>query len=121
MNGLHSPIFIEVDGHILPAGATNPLPTQEHSIPILEGGQSQKISVTAASAQSAAISVDSVNIYADVDCFVRQGANPTALADGTDQIIPAGVMLRGVKVVPGNKLAFIAVGTSGNVYLTPGG
>jgi hypothetical protein len=107
------PVFI-------PESSTS-APTTENSIPILTGGQSQKVTVTAASAQSSAITTDKINIYADVDCFVRQGTDPTALADGTDQIIPAGVMLRGYEITSGNKLAFIAVSTSGNVYLTPGG
>jgi hypothetical protein len=93
----------------------------DNSIPILTGGQSEKIAISGTSAQSSAITTDKINIYADVDCFVRQGANPVALADGTDQIIPAGVMLRGYEITSGNKLAFIAASTSGNVYLTPGG
>jgi hypothetical protein len=93
----------------------------EHSLPIFTGGYSEKIAVSGTSAQSAVLTNDRVNIYADVDCYIRQGANPTALANGTDQIIPAGIMLRGYDIMPGNKLAFIAVSTSGNVYLTPRG
>ncbi len=90
------------------------------NLPIVGGG-SQKIAVSAVSAQSAAISNHAtVYIYTDVGVSVRQGTNPTAVNDGTDLYIPAGSW-RLVGIEDENKLAFICnAGDSGNVYLTEG-
>jgi hypothetical protein len=49
---------------------------------------------------------------------MRQGSNPTALSNGTDQFIPANTLLRIVDIESGNKLAFIA-GSAGTVYISP--
>lgn len=56
-----------------------------HGSPVQEG----VVAVGAGSAQSATISGSDrvrrrVRLYADVDCFVTWGANPTALVDGTE-------------------------------------
>lgn len=85
----------------------------------LAAGKSQKIAVSTTSAQSAAINASTCSIYTDVDCYIRQGANPTALADGTDQFVPAGTFVRLTGLATGNKLAIIAT-ASGTVHLTPG-
>ena len=50
--------------------------------------QETTVTIAGASAQSAAISgsnkeIRSVRLFADADCFVKWGDNPTALADGT--------------------------------------
>lgn len=97
----------------------------EHSINVLEGGQSSKISISTSSAQSATFTFPNmpqgyVLITPDVPCFVRQGVNPTAVSDGTDQYLPANTIYRAF-VNSGNKLAFITASGTGNVYLTPGG
>jgi hypothetical protein len=92
---------------------------QEQSLLATAGGTSEAVSVTGTSAQSAAIDGNNAYVYASVAVFFRQGADPTALATGVDQIIPAGVPMRINGIVPGNKLAFIAVGNSGTVYITP--
>lgn len=82
-------------------------------------GKSQKVVVSSTSAQSAAIESTSCVVYSDVDCYVRQGSNPTAVADGADQFIPAGAFIRLSGITRGNKLAFISL-TGGLVHLTPG-
>jgi hypothetical protein len=47
------------------------------------------------------------------------GLNPTAVSDGTDQILLANQQYRIIPIIPGYKIAFIlAIGT-GNVYITP--
>ncbi len=51
--------------------------------------QEDKVDIGVASAQSAVINGTSrkrrrVRVFADADCFVTWGENPTALADGTD-------------------------------------
>ena len=85
---------------------------------IYRGGQSQKVSISTSSAQSTAISCKSLVVCADTGCFIRQGANPTAVSDGTDQYIPAGAVLRFFNLAPGNKIAVIST-TTGNLYITP--
>lgn len=85
---------------------------------IYTGGQSQKVSVSATSAQSTALTCKSVVLCSDVDCFIRQGANPTALATGVDQFLPAYTMVRYFNFQPGSKIAVIA-STTGNLYITP--
>lgn len=82
------------------------------------GGGSQALSISTTSAQSAAITTGSVNIYSTVDCFVRQGTSPTATSDGTDQFIPGGLLIRISGIKSGSKLAFKALQT-GTVYITP--
>ena len=85
---------------------------------IYPGGQSQKVSLTTTSAQSTALQCKTVVLCSDVDCFIRQGSSPTALADGTDQFLPAYNMVRFFNYHPGNKIAAIAA-SSGNLYITP--
>jgi len=89
------------------------------SCQVLSGGQSAKISTSTTSAQSAVLTSTSYLVYTDVDVFVRTGADPTAVSDGTDQILPAKTQSRIVPILLGNKLAFITPTGTGNVYLTP--
>lgn len=90
---------------------------QEVTITLDDGGKSQALSISSTSAQSAAITSGFCRIYATVDCFARQGSNPTAVSDGTDTFIPGGVWLR-VNCARGNKLAFKTTAASGTVYIT---
>ena len=91
-----------------------------NTINISTGGTSQAIAVSATSVQSAVtVSAGPVVATPTVDVFVRRGTNPTALADGTDQILLAGYTYRIGGLVLGEKLAFISA-SSGTVYLTPG-
>lgn len=85
---------------------------------VLNGGESQSVSISTTSAQSTAITTNRVVVYATVECWFRQGSNPTALSTGVDQYLPAGVQMRLVDIKPGNKLAFKAA-SSGTVYITP--
>lgn len=85
---------------------------------IYPGGQSQKVAVSTTSAQSTALQCKTVVLCADVDCFIRQGVNPTALSDGTDQFLPAYNIVRYFNFHPGNKIAVKATG-AGNLYITP--
>ena len=94
--------------------------TSSVSINALTGGQSEKVTISSTSAQTAVINSTIATVTPSVDCFFRKGANPTALADGTDQILLGGNTYRIGGLVSGEKLAFIAVG-SGSVYVTPGG
>jgi hypothetical protein len=103
-----------------PIGVGGAVYVQAQSIVALTGGQSAAVAISAVSAQSAAITMPSVVVTPTVDCFFRQGANPTALSNGTDQILLATNSYRISGIVSGNKLAFITASGSGTVYITPG-
>lgn len=97
--------------------------TVEMSLRVGEGGTSSVVSISGTSAQSGALTTAaekdfSVIVTPTTDCFVRQGANPTAVSDGTDQILLA-YQQRRISVKNGNKLAFKTTGATGSVYLTP--
>lgn len=91
---------------------------RETSLIASSGGRSQAVAIGATSAASTAVSAHEVTICATADCFMRQGIAPVALANGTDQFVPSGTLLR-VEVTSGNKLAFITSGATGTVYITP--
>lgn len=86
------------------------------------GGRSAKIAISTTSAQSAVYGTNSsgatVLITPDVNCFFRAGTNPVAVADGTDMYLTAGTTYR-VQIGVAQKLAFIALTGTGNVYITP--
>jgi len=84
------------------------------------GGLSQSLAVTPASIASAPVTGGLALITPTVDCFVRQGAAPVAVATGADQFLLAGFTYR-CSLPKGSKLAFIAAGgASGTAYITPG-
>ena len=91
------------------------------SIIALTGGQSEAIAISGTSAQCTAITAGSALVTSTVDCFFRQGANPTALSNGTDQLLLGGNTYRISGITSGYELAFITTGASGTVYITPGG
>ena len=93
--------------------------TQEISFSLGDPGTSQALIVSSTSAQSAVALTTSVVATPTVDCFVRQGANPTALADGTDMFLLALTSYR-LALPRGNKLAFVTSSATGTAYLTPG-
>jgi hypothetical protein len=87
---------------------------------ILAGGQSQKVVTSTTSAQSTALTgVSQVTIVCDTNTFVRMGLNPTAVSDGTDQLLLANQQYRIIPIISGYKLAFILAAGTGNVYITP--
>jgi|SRR6478736_9110513 len=91
-------------------------------IPISTGGNCLKLTIGTGNTQSAAFTAPApvyVNVYSTVDCFCRQGPNPTAVADGTDQFIPSGLMYRAGPIAIGNKIAFITPAGTGVVYVSP--
>lgn len=90
------------------------------SLKIDDGGKSQEFAISGTSAQSAAINADSFVFTPSVDCYVRRGTNPTALADGSDMKVVGGHTYRVREGwVIGEKLAFITDGTAGFVSITP--
>ena len=91
-----------------------------NSLSALTGGQSSAVSISGTSAQSAAITTGIAVVTPTVDCFFRQGSNPTALSNGTDQLLLGGNTYRISGITSGNELAFITTGATGTVYITPG-
>jgi hypothetical protein len=100
-------------------GSTNAI--VESSIIALSGGQSESVSISSTSAQSSAITAGWALVTPTVDCFFRAGANPTALSNGTDQILLGGNTYRVTGITSGHKLAFKTTAATGTVYITPGG
>lgn len=96
-------------------------PVSEESITLYTGGNSRVLTLSAASAVTTVIN-NSKTIYvvATVPCWVRQGPSggTVAMADGTDQYIPANTPMRLAGFKTGNVLAAIA-GGAGFLYLTP--
>jgi hypothetical protein len=92
---------------------------QQITLIATSGGTSSKVAVSTTSAQSAAISAQCVVVIADVNVFFRRGVNPTALADGTDQLLLANTSYRLVGHKAVEKFAFITATGTGNVYITP--
>src|SRR5574341_332609 len=103
---------------------------REISVKLDGGGNGAKIAISGASAQSAALSLKpsptaggadarfDVLVYVSVDCFVRNGSNPTAVVD-TDIPLAAGLYrLSGIN--DGDKLAFITSGAAGFAWVYPG-
>jgi len=104
------------------------MPTvSEHSLNIVDGGTCQQVAISGTSAQSTVIQTDNtfidgpvqIVITPTVDCFVRKGANPTAIVGGTDMYLLGGNAYR-TSVMPGERLAFITTGAAGFVYIAPG-
>lgn len=91
----------------------------QESAVALKGGTCEAIAVSGTSAQSSAITAKRVVLYSTTDVFFRQGSNPTALATGVDQLLPALTMLRVVDIENGNKLAFKTTSATGTVYIAP--
>lgn len=83
-------------------------------------GVSQKLAFTGTSAQSSAFNANTsvIQIVATVACFVRTGANPTAVAD-TCQYIPPNVPMF-IAVNGGDKIAAIQSAGAGNLFITEG-
>lgn len=98
----------------------NPRHITAVSMIALKGGESQKISITNTSTQTSQINTGFVIITPTVDCFFRQGVNPIALNDGTDQFLQANNSYRIGQIIKGNLISFIAESSSGTVYVSPG-
>lgn len=81
-------------------------------------GTSQPIAISTTSAQTTAIYGATVYITPTVDCFVREGSNPTALSNGTDHFLVANCTQGYEMRTPGNKLAFIVASGGGTVYVS---
>ena len=102
----------------------------EISCNVASVANSAKVVSAGASVQSAVLASPASNslvpaqidipylISPDATGFIIQGVNPVALNDGTCQIVFASNSYR-VKIVAGNKLAYIPLTGAGNLYISP--
>ncbi len=84
-------------------------------------GVSQLIAVSNASVQGSALGISTtvVRLFATNDCYIKLGANPTALADGTSMFVPGGIV-DFIGVTPGDKIAVIRYASNGSLFVTEG-
>jgi len=108
-------------GWPLISSANGAVPVSTASLQALSGGQSSSVAISATSAASAAITAGHAVVTPTVDCFFRAGAaTPTALSDGTDQILLGGNTYRISGITSGHMLAFKTTAATGTVYISPG-
>lgn len=85
-------------------------------------GTCQKVSYTGTAAQSSALAstTDIVQVYSTTDCWIKFGANPTAVAnDGSSMFLAAGMyMVYGC--TPGHKISAIRDAASGDLHIMEG-
>lgn len=110
-----------VPGEVSPLNrGSNGASDVHESSAVAVGGTCQAVAISGTSAQSAAITGALVHITPTVDVFVREGADPTALATGVDELLVAGAT-QAKRIASGNKLAFKTGGATGTVYIAPVG
>lgn len=80
-------------------------------------GTTTRVAVGSASAQSGAITATEVMVHASTRCFIKAGANPTAVADGDSIPIEAGEKFH-MRITSGHKIAVIRDTTDGFVHIT---
>jgi hypothetical protein len=86
---------------------------------VITPGTYQKVTTSGTSAQSSATqgTTTIVQLYADQDCYVAFGSNPTATT--STMFLPLGQILY-VGVTPGHKIAVIQSTTAGTLFITEG-
>lgn len=93
---------------------------RELSLLVPTDANTSTVSISTTSAQSAVIPQGgSVVVHSTADCFVIQGANPTAVAN-TCLPLFANVQYRLSGIRENGRLAFITASGTGTVYITPG-
>lgn len=99
----------------------------EISVEVLSGGQSTKVALSTAAAQGPVVTAPTQSKGQPVKClvtldsngFIRKGTNPTAVADGTDQILLANNTYR-IELMDGERVSVVLASGTGNMYFTPG-
>ena len=94
------------------------LPTASggRAIQVHDATTTATVALTTVSAQSAVFPEETmVELYCDVDCFITEGANPTAT---TNSLIVIGGMPRMKIIEAGNKIAAILGAGTANLRIT---
>ena len=84
---------------------------------ISPSGTSQTIAISSTSAQSTPIHAVLVHITPTVDCYMRQGSNPVAIANIDHFLL--GNATQSFRIIRDNILAFITAAGSGFVHIVP--
>ena len=79
-------------------------------------GVSLYSTVTASSQQLTLVASTTYILTSSTDCFIKQGANPTASAAATSMYVPRGLPVL-IQASQGAKLAVIRIDTDGHVTL----
>lgn len=84
-------------------------------------GTTQKVTTSGTTAQSSAFGTSTtlIRVIATQDCFIVTGTSPTAVADGTCALLPAGIP-EYFGVNSGDKIAAIQSSAGGSLYITEG-
>lgn len=99
----------------------------EISMDALAGGTSSKVALSTTSAQGPVIANPTNHpkgmpvkclVTLDATGFLRKGTSPTAVSDGTDQILLANNTYR-IELMEGERVAAILASGTGNMYFTP--
>ncbi len=93
----------------------------QQSFEAIYAGVSQKVVTVVGSTQGSAFTAKTsvIRVFATKDCHLAFGADPTAVADGTNMFLPAG-MIDYIGVTPGQKVAAIRDAADGVLYITEG-
>lgn len=81
-------------------------------------GTSQKLTISAVAAQSAAITANIVELSPSIDCYVRAGANPTAVNTGVDHFLMGGTT-QFFRFSSGDKISVISELGAGVIHISP--
>lgn len=91
----------------------------------IKPGKCQKIDFTNTSKQSTAFASTTtlIRVFPTQDCFVKIGANPTAVAAAEGSTVEDTIFLPGglvdfIGVEPGEKIAVVRNATSGTLHIT---
>lgn len=91
--------------------------------PAIQPNISQKVSVTGTSAPSSSVASTTsiLRLFPTTDMHIAIGANPTAVADGTNMFLPGGIVSYiGVPENQSFKVAAIQDASAGTLYITEG-
>ena len=81
-------------------------------------GTTVRLAVGAASAASAVLGVDEVCLHASVKCYVKNGADPTAVANGDSIPLEAGEKFH-MQLAFADKIAVIRDTADGFLHISP--
>ena len=93
--------------------------TQANFPCLMLGGASQKVTIGAASAQSATFSDSTtiIRIFTTTDCYIKVATNPTAT---TSDMFIAGGIIEYFGIEKGHKIAVIQDASGGTLHITEG-
>ena len=116
-----SPLFLPYTQRMSSIGAAGD-GFQKGFFQVISPGVSQVVAIGAASVQANGFSdgVTVIRLFANVDCWLAFGSNPTAAAEAAgSMLLPAGVV-EYFERKEGEKIAVIQSSSTGKLYITEG-